>query len=201
MISRDNPRIARVIETLESLYPEHKVFALSSIDDHLRETLNVLYQELGCKNLDSFLNELGYEIIPASAVRDIRSEVLYSPRQESEPIHTKIENMIKSLDEYYPDKIILGNLQKDHKNLATRISGLYQWLGYEDISEMLEAYGYEYKAVVGRPENDYQMLIDLLLKKYSEGPKPKNMGVLIFDNPEYRGQLKTLQSNHRSSSA
>ena len=107
MISRDNPRIARVIETLESLYPEHKVFALSSIDDHLRETLNVLYQELGCKNLDSFLNELGYEIIPASAVRDIRSEVLDSPGQEPEPIHTKIENMIKSLDEYYPDKIMM----------------------------------------------------------------------------------------------
>lgn len=194
MLSMNDPRIARVIKSLESLYPERKVFALSSLDDHLRETLNSLYQEMGYKNLDSFLNELGYEIIPASAVRDIRSEVLYYPGEEPEPIRTKIENMKASLDEYYPDRIITGNLQKDHKKLASRISGLYQWLGYTDYAEMLEAYGYEYKAVSGRPENDYQTLIDFLLKKYSEGPKPKNMGIIIFDNPEYRAQLKTLQN-------
>ena len=154
MLPMNDTRIARVIKSLESLYPERKVFALSSLDDHLRETLNSLYQEMGYKNLDSFLNELGYEIIPASAVRDIRSEVLYYPGEEPEPIRTKIENMKTSLDEYYPDRIITGNLQKDHKKLASRISGLYQWLGYTDYAEMLEAYGYEYKAVSGRPEND-----------------------------------------------
>ena len=137
----DNYKVERVLLKLEALYPEHKVFALASLDDSLREQLNNLYQELGHSNLDDLLNELGYERISASAVRDLRSEVLYSPGQEPEPIRTKVNNMLELLAEYYPDRLIHGNLQTDHKSLSSKISGLYQWLGYSDASAFLEAYG------------------------------------------------------------
>ena len=191
----DNASIKNILPKLNALYPEHKVFALSSLDDTLREKLNELYKSLEYLDLGAFLKDLGYEIIPSSAVKDLRSEVLYSPGFEPEPIKTKINNMLALLEQYYPSHIIDGGLQSDHKSLSGSISGLYQWLGYPDTPSFLEAYGYQYNpGSGGRRENDYQSLIEALLSKYAEGPKPKNMGILIFENPEYRGQLKTLQN-------
>ena len=191
----DSLAVKKLLPTLEALYPEKKIFALSGLDDSLREKLNDLYQSFGYPNLDRFLRDIGYEIIPASAARDLRSFVLYMPGQEPEPIRSKVVNAINLLDQYYPERVVSGSLQNDHKSLYSKLSGLYLWLGYESLDSMLEAYGYKRESAnAGRPENDYQALIDHLLEKYEDKPKPKNMGMLIFDNPEYRGQLKTLQN-------
>ena len=138
----DSLAVKNLLPSLEALYPEHKIFALSSLDDKLREKLNDLYQTFGYQNLDKLLQDIGYEIIPASAVKDLRSEVLYSPGQEPEPIRTKVKNMLVLLDEYYPSHVIRGSLQNDHKSLASTVSGLCQWLGYIDTASFLEAYGY-----------------------------------------------------------
>ncbi len=195
MNASDSPVVKRILAKLEALYPEHKVFALSSLDDDLRETLNNAYQSLGYSSMDDLLGDLGYERISASAVRDLRSEVLYFPGNEPEPIRSKIVNALGMLEEYYPDRTVQGSIQTAHKSLYMKLSGLSQWLGYADIGSLLEAYGYSLiSGSSGRPENDYQALIDHLLEKYADKPKPKNMGLLIFDNPEYRSQLKTLQN-------
>ena len=102
MNASDSPVVKRILAKLEALYPEHKVFALSSLDDDLRETLNNAYQSLGYSSMDDLLGDLGYERISASAVRDLRSEVLYSPGSEPEPIRSKIVNARGLLEEYYP---------------------------------------------------------------------------------------------------
>lgn len=188
-------RINVAFQRLEKLYPEHKVFALSSLDDELRETLNRLYVLSGAASLNAFLEAHGYTMISGSEVRDIRGEVIYSPGYEPEPIRTKVQNMCALLEQYYPNHVIHGSLQNDHKSLSGKVSGLYQWLGYPDAAAMLEAYGYTYQAnAAGRPENDYQGVIDFLLEKYSGDYKPKNMGILIYENPDLRGKIKTLQN-------
>ena len=87
---KSNELIKRLLVKLEKLYPEKKIFALSSLDDDLRESLNTTYRQLCYPNMDGLLHDLGYELISASAARDLRSFVLYLPGQEPEPIRSKI---------------------------------------------------------------------------------------------------------------
>ncbi|MCI9678981.1 MAG: leucine-rich repeat domain-containing protein [Oscillospiraceae bacterium] len=63
------------------------------------------------------------------------------------------------------------------------------------MQSFLIAYGYEYTpGAGGRPTNDVQAMLDALVEKYKTCPKPSAIGALIFENPEYKGQLKTFQN-------
>lgn len=189
-------KLNKLIAKLEAYYPEHKIFALSSIDDNLRENLTKIYKDAGFATVEELFSNYGYEVISGQRVKELRSFVMYPPGAEPDVIKPKIDSMLKRLGEYYPNHVISRGLQSEHKQLSMSVSGLYQWLGYASAREMLEAYGYTYETdgIGGRPENDYQGLIDMLVKKYEKGPKPKNMGALLFDNPELKGQIKTLQN-------
>lgn len=185
----------RAFDKLESYFPEGKVFAFDSIDSHLRETFAELYKKAGYSTMDDMLNAYGFEVISGDAVKELRSFVMYTPGNEPECIKSKVDNALTLLAEYYPNRIIPRGMQNDHKNLAGKISGLYQWLGYRDQKSFLEAYGYDYNAgETGRPSQDYQAIIDSLLEKYKNSPKPRSMGELLFDNPDLKGPLKTLQN-------
>lgn len=185
----------RAFDKLESYFPEGKVFAFDSIDSHLRETFAELYKKAGYSTMDEMLNAYGFEIISGDAVKELRSFVMYTPGNEPECIKNNVDNALALLAEYYPDRIIPRGIQHDHKNLSGKISGLYQWLGYRDQKSFLEAYGYNYNAgETGRPSQDYQAIIDSLLEKYKNSPKPRSLGELLFDNPDLKGPLKTLQN-------
>lgn len=197
MITDERLRLSveRFFEKLEKFFPEHKVFALDSIDKDLREKLSELYKKTGCATAEEFLGAYGFQIISGDEVRKLRSFVLYTPGNEPDVIKGKVENMLRRLQEYYPDRKIPGGLQNEHKNLSKSVSGLYQWLGYESSREMLAAYGFDVQhSDGGRPTNDYQQLITFLQEKYSGDNKAKSMGILVHDNPEYAGQIKTLQN-------
>ena len=188
--------VDRFFEKLEKYFPEHKVFALDSIDKNLRERLAELYKKVGCATAEEFLAEYGFEIISGDEIRKIRSFVIYTPGNEPEIIKSKVDSMLKRLKEYYPDFEIKTGMQTEHKSLSQDISGLYKWLGYENNVEMLEAYGFNVQySDGGRPSNDYQGLIDTLKEKYKDDDKKlKSIGLLKHDNPELAGQLKTLQN-------
>lgn len=187
--------ISRFFEKLEKYYPEHQIFALDSIDKDLRERLGELYKKVGYETSGEFLAAYGFQMISGDEVRKIRNGVLYTPGNEPDIIKGKVENMLRRLREYYPDGKISRGLQNDHKSLSKSVSGLYQWLGYDNASSMLEAYGFEVEyAVSGRSANDYQELISFLQQKYSGPNKLKSIGLLIHDNPEYAAQIKTLQN-------
>jgi len=184
-----------VFRKLEALFPEHKVFALDSIDSTLREQLASMYQSQGYRTVEELLSAHGFSLISGDEVKKIRSFVLYTPGNEPDIIRPKVESMLRLLEQYYPNKTIPRGIQQDHKSLSQTISGLYQWLGYSDIGSMLEAYGFRYLVgSSGRPENDYDAVIDALIAKYRNLPKPKNMGILLYDNPEFKSSLKTLQN-------
>ena len=99
--------------------------------------------------------------------------------------------MMKQENEMGKDTILIV----DDENLTRRalISGIrWEELG---IGSILEAYGYQYIAnKVGRQETDCDAVVDYLLSKYEDAPKPKNLGLLIHDNPDLRSQLKTMQN-------
>lgn len=186
-------------EKLSKYYPEHKVFALDSMDSKLRERLTQLSSRAGYETVEAFLAEYGYELISGDEVKKIRSSVLYTPGNEPEIIKGKVESMLKRLNEYYPDHVIRRGIQNDHKKLSQSISGLYQWLGYADSQELLKAYGFEvaYENHGGRPTEDRQWVIDFLKEKYSDAPKPTELKDLIADNPEISGKLKTLNNESK----
>ena len=129
--------VKRFFEKLEKYYPEHKVFALDSIDKTLRETLSTLYKKAECSTAEEFLAAYGFQIVSGEEVKAIRGSVTYTPGNEPDIIKNKVENMLRLLKEYYPDRNIPRGLQNDHKSLAHTVSGLYQWLGYETASDMI----------------------------------------------------------------
>lgn len=186
--------IQRLIDKLEALYPEHKVFALDGVDSKLREALAECYKTYGYSTMEELLTEYGFEIISGEAVRELRSFVMYTPGNEPEVVAGKVESILRRLEEYYPQRRIVGGMQKEHKSLASDITGMYQWLGYRSMGDFLQAYGFEYVVGVGRGETDFDAVVDYLMEKYSTAPKPKNMGLLMYDNPDLRASLKTMQN-------
>lgn len=83
VIQIKDERLQRSVDTffkkLEAYFPEHKVFALDSIDSKLRETLAELYKRVGYKTADDMLSAYGYEIISGEDVKKLRSFVMYTP--------------------------------------------------------------------------------------------------------------------------
>ncbi len=192
--------VDRAISKLEKYFPEHKVFALDSIDGKLRESLANQAKILGYVTLEDMLNSYGFIMISGDDVRQLRNAVVYAPGNEPAAIKNKVDNMLLLLQEYYPDHVIVRGIQNDHKNLSSTISGLYQWLGYADTRAMLTAYGYDCRYSIagsGRPTSDHDAVINKLVEKYKSQPKPTSMGDLIIENPEYKGTLKTLSNKSK----
>ncbi len=191
--------IVRAFIKLEMLYPEHKVFALDSLDSGLRNKITDFYKRIGYASDSEMLQAYGFEFVSGEQVKSLRPAVIYTPDNEPEIIKPRIESMLQRLNEYYPDHMIPGKIENDHKKLSQSISGLYQWLGYQDATSLLKAYGFDYlfqTSAGGRPtENDYEQIIHALIEKYKTSAKPKNMADLMRDNPEIKGKLKSLQNN------
>ena len=186
--------VERFFTKLEKYFPEHKVFAFDSLDKKLRETMMDLVKKTGCDSAHEFLAAYGYEIITGDAVKKLRNTVIYTPGNEPEIIKNKVNNLVNKLREYYPDGVV-SNLTVEHKNMSKTLSGLYQWLGYADSTKMLEAYGFVVSNNAGgRPSNDYQGLVDTLLERYQTKEKVSSIALLIHDNPDLAGNIKTLQN-------
>ena len=186
----------RAFDKLKAYFPEGKVFAFDNIDSGLRERMAELYKKAGYSTLDDMLAAYGFEIISGDEVKAIRSFVRYTPGNEPDCIKVKVDNVLAILAKHYPDHVIPRSLQRDHKSLSGKVSGMSQWLGYESTSAFLAAYGYEYNVTDkgGRPARDYDELVNALIEKYKNCPKPKSMGNLLFENPDLKGAIKTLQN-------
>ena len=196
----ENKSLEDIINKLEAYFPEHKVFALDSIDSRLREKISKLYKNLGYESADDMLKSYGFEIIKGKAVKELRDHVTYTPGNEPDIIKSKIKSMLERLNEYYPNKIVARGIQNDHKKLSSSISGLYQWLGYSDIKTMLEAYGYTYQNdnVGGRPtSNNYDEIINSLIEKYKAKQKPKTLLDFYDDNQDIIKQLHTMNKDSK----
>ena len=52
-----------------------------------------------------------------------------------------LDNLIRDLNETYPDKVIV-RLQQDHKKWYEKVTRLYKNIGYASRDEFLAAYGF-----------------------------------------------------------
>lgn len=162
--------LKRTLEKLEEFYPEHKTYAMDSLCSKVRENAVILSKDLGYNSVTEFLYAYGYEPISGAEVYELRKNCGYTPGNEPAIIKTRLDNVISNLNEYYPNRIIEEAIQKSHKSLADTIAGLWQWLGYEDSTAFLAAYGFTYTAKAGgQVRVDPAAIIDELKRRYPEG--------------------------------
>lgn len=184
--------LARTLEKLEQYYPEHKTYAMDALCTQQRENCNKLSKKLGYENVDAFLIAYGFEPIKGQAVIDLRKNVGITPGNEPALIKTRVDNSIKSLNEFYPDHVIEGALQSQHKNLAQTLAALWQWMGYTSMEDMLAAYGFTYIAKAGRkPSVDPEAIIAELKNRYPEGTT-MTAGEIKKANPDLK--IKSVEN-------
>ena len=115
---------------------------------------------------------------------------------EPEKIKKRMDTLFAKLDSAYPDKVI-RSLQKEHKKWSETVRELYRLLGYPDGNSFLEAYGYTVqRGEAGRPKtNNYGEVIETLRKRYPDGMPFGRISMIVKENPDLKGVLKTMQNN------
>lgn len=188
--------LSKIFDKIEVLFPEHKIFAFSSIIDDARESLAKIAKQNGLSGYEEILNDFGYVTISADEVRTLRPKVNYSPGNEPDCIKSRVQNLLKLLDKYYPDKIIENSIQKEHKKVAEKLTGLYLWLGYDSRKAFLVAYGYDYRAKELCKLEDYtKEVIEFLKQKYSRTHQISTISQLYEENPNLVSKIKNIYVN------
>lgn len=103
---------------------------------------------------------------------------------------------IEDLQALFPDGNVAGLDGKD-KALGKRLSKLYRSLGYESRADMIAALGFRQDPDNrgGRPVTvDPEALFAELQRRYEGKPKPTALGILMHDNPDLSGTIKTVQN-------
>lgn len=190
--SSDKELLERTLAKLEQFYPEHKTYAMDALCSQQRENISKLSIKLGYSDAGDFLRAHGFEPIRGADVYELRKNCGIKPGEEPDLIKERVENAITKLNEYYPDHVIEGSIQKDYKKLAGNLTGFYQWLGYRSLEDMLSAYGFTYNAKVGRKVTvDPEAIVAELKKRYPNGTS-LTMGELKDNNPDLK--LKSLMN-------
>lgn len=106
------------------------------------------------------------------------------------------QKVIEDLRTLFPDGNVAGLDNKD-KALGKRLSKLYRALGYESRADMIAALGFRQEADSrgGRPvTTDPEALFAELQRRYEGKPKPTAVGLLMHDNPDLSGTIKTVRN-------
>lgn len=178
--------LERTLARLEEFYPEHKTYAMDSLCSSVRENAVVLSKVLGYNSVTEFLYVYGFEPISGAEVYELRKNCGYTPGNEPSVIKTRVDNTIEKLNEYYPDRIVDVSFKKSHENLAYTVGGLWQWLGYEDMTAFLGAYGFTYagNSNNGRPTkvNPSEAIAELKMR-YPDGTD-MSVGMIKANNKD-----------------
>ena len=119
---------------------------------------------------------------------------LYKPGEEPEAIAKKVRSFLAKIDEYYPDRQVIG-LHNEHKKLGERLTKLYRELGYESGEELLNAYGYVYvqKKRTAASDEEKQARKDAMIaelkRRYPEGSGMGSLSDLKEANPDIAGEI------------
>ena len=183
----------KVFDKLEKLYPEHKVFALDAVGKQVSKEIAELYVRAGYSSAERLMLDYGFAHISTEAARSLRSSVLYQPGFEPESVKPRIDYIMQALEADYPGKIITDVMSKSHKSIYNSLLGISVWLGYDSAADMLNAYGFTgITSESGRIAIDHNRVLDQLALRYEGKEKPTSITELISDNPDMKGNLKTL---------
>ena len=108
-----------------------------------------------------------------------------------------LDNLIRDLNETYPDKIIV-RLQQDHKKWYEKVTRLYKNIGYASRDEFLAAYGFtEVKGKNGRPSADLNAIIEELISRYQGDRYADSIDQVKADNPDIAPKLKNISNKSK----
>ena len=173
--NREKENLIRTIEKLEQFYPNRKIFAFDALCPTQRKDSSALSKRLGYESVESFLAAYGFEVISGSEVYELRKNCNIKPGEEPSFIKDRIDAAIHNLNEFYPDHIIDSGIKREHKRLASNLTGFWQWLGYKSLGDMLAAYGFTYSlsenaSKGGRPSTvNPSAIIEELKNRYPNG--------------------------------
>ena len=105
-----------------------------------------------------------------------------------------LDNLLRDLNETYPDKVIV-RLQQDHKKWYEKVTRLYKNIGYASRDEFLAAYGFTVEqAKGGRPSVDLDAIVETLLSRYEGDRYVTSFDQLKEENPDIAPKFKSLQN-------
>ena len=105
-----------------------------------------------------------------------------------------LDNLLRDLNETYPDKVIV-RLQQDHKKWYEKVTRLYKNIGYSSRDEFLAAYGFTVEqAKGGRPSVDLDAIVETLLSRYEGDRYVTSFEQLKEENPDIAPKFKSLQN-------
>ena len=108
-----------------------------------------------------------------------------------------LDNLIRDLNETYPDKVIV-RLQQDHKKWYEKVTRLYKNIGYASRDEFLAAYGFtEVKGKNGRPSADLNAIIEELISRYEGDRFADSFDQVKADNPDIAPKLKNISNKSK----
>lgn len=185
----------KVFDKLEQLYPEHKVFALDAVGKQVSKEISELYVKAGYPSAERLMLDYGFEHISSADARMLRSSVLYQPGFEPEIIKPRIDYIMNTLTADYPGRVISDVLSKSHRSVYQSLLGISVWMGYDSVASMLNAYGFTgVTSDAGRIAVDHNLILEQLTGRYENKKRPSGMMELLSDNPDMKGNLKTLSN-------
>lgn len=126
----------------------------------------------------------------------IENEVLPVPESEQRVL----ANLLRDLNETYPDKIIT-RLQQDHKKWYEKVTRLYKNIGYATRDEFLEAYGFKVEKANGgkggRPSSDLKAIVEELVSRYEGARFVNTIAELKGENPDLSPKFKNIQNKSK----
>lgn len=108
-----------------------------------------------------------------------------------------LENLLRDLNETYPDKVIV-RLQQDHKKWYEKVTRLYKNIGYATRDDFLAAYGFtEVKGKGGRPSNDLEAIVVELISRYEGERFVESIDQLKEENSDLAPKFKSIQNKSK----
>lgn len=108
-----------------------------------------------------------------------------------------LDNLIRDLNETYPDKVI-KNLGRDHKKWDEKVTRLYKNIGYENRNDFLNAYGFTVEqGKQGRTGSDLYAIVDELISRYEGDKYVTSVDQLKEENPDLAPKFKNIQNKSK----
>lgn len=108
-----------------------------------------------------------------------------------------LDNLLRDLNETYPDKVIV-RLQQDHKKWYEKVTRLYKNIGYATRDEFFAAYGFTVEQVkAGRPSYDFTAIVEELISRYDGDRFVESVDQLKDENPDLAPRFKSIQNKSK----
>ena len=206
IVERCSSQLSSMLAEAEGWYPDKVMTSAQLRREHsgFCDRLGSLANDMGYASFAELLHNEGFdiELDRRAAAHPVGHRI--APEDAVDHIVWSVTDRLggyfEKIDEWYPDRVVTG-FAKLHGKTKDNLSRQALALGYESWADLLRDYDYEvpdYSSSGGRPvTTDPEAIISELMARYEGIGKPKSVGILMFENPDLKGKLKTLQNSSK----